>query len=58
MIAPGIRETSGVEEVAILPDGNDPLAVRQQSHEALAAKLRISSDDRYAQHELCYESLI
>ena len=43
-----IRETTGGEEVAVLPNRKSPLAVRQQSHEALAATLGISSDDKYA----------
>ena len=44
----GNRETSGGEEVAVLPNRKDPLAVRQQSHEVLAATLGISSNDNYS----------
>ena len=45
-----IREASGSEEVAVLPNRKGPLAVRQQSYEALAAILGIGSDDKYAWH--------
>ena len=43
-----IRETSGGEDVAVLSNWKGPFAVRQQSHEALAATLGFSSDNKHA----------
>ena len=48
VIEPGILESSGGEEVALLPNRKGLRLVRLQSHQALAATLGFSSDKKQA----------